>query len=511
MNPDISISIHYAFQFLKKYPDTNVIILSPSEMQNCEIKNIEKRMNKSISFISYTQKNELEIDPLRKYLFIINEIHQFMQNVVFSNKSSIKPKNDIGIMFEIIRKHYDKYVIGLSFSNPGFQFILNTNKFESFNSMNDPHLKIRNTSQSPKVGDSMDVLHHKFPFELIPFFNLEIRPSSTLKGNHMRIFPETIEEFTNMYIDVLKNKLKNVDDLKEKLKGLISYRELKTNVKIEKSIIEVEMTETQYKQYIINQYLNSKSNHFEKLKQSKSIPETSKHKTSIESPTLDYQLSLAFQGKLTNQSLIKKVVKKSDKYELSISTPLFKIPESNDEYTKLMKMIEDTKNINGPCIFYISDPEFAIVMNKELDSKNLFEDENNLKIFNSKDNRYGKLMKYLILTSPPKKYLKNVRYLGIGTVDPDYSNIEHIINSIHYVGSHDDLKPNERTVIQKIYLNVKNSKYYSQHSSEINKICCQMNYSEKGLCADELIYRDSIYNNTINNEFVKLMKSISID
>ena len=109
--------------------------------------------------------------------------------------------------------------------------------------------------------------------------------------------------------------------------------------------------------------------------------------------------------------------------------------------------------------------------------------------------------------------MKNVRYLGIGCVEFNYSMIRQIMGRVNRLGSHDDLKLEERTLINRIYLSVKNKKYYSQHLAKINKICYRTTYQyekENGLCIERIIYQDSIYDDLINEEFRKILKSVSV-
>ena len=413
----------------------------------------------------------------------------------------------------------------------------------------------------------------KFPFELVPFFNLEILPSNTLKSNSSKIklFPETVESFENMYIDKSQNKFKNMNDLKQKLKGLIAYHELKTSLKASPlEVVEVEMSEEQYKQYIIDYYLELQEKTFIKHRNIYGIGygmnSTFHAKTFQDSiyfknnEYLDQQLQLAFQGKLTKDSKLKKIIKKKENYEISVDVSFkdFEIYEEQNQLTggnlnsknqkikievdeihcpKLIKMYNDTKNINGLCVFYFKFVESGTKIMEEVlkkygyskysnskDSKNYVVFTGNesaeykskiKKIFNSPENKHGEIIKYMILSSCGAVgiTLKNVRYLGIGCVEFNYSMIRQIMGRVNRYGSHDDLKLNERTLINKIYLSVKNKKYYSQHSSEINKICYRTTYQfekEKGLCIERIIYQDSIYDDLINEEFRKILKSVSV-
>lgn len=602
-------SLVCAVESVKKFPNTEIIILSPKSVQdefkqNLELLNsfhsIPKSIQNKIHMIAYNGNNSQSkfkklISFTKKYIFIIDELHLFMRGVIKVNLEENEKIRNIGNcqnIFEMIKKIKNKYVIGLT--------------------------------GTPSA---------KFPFELVPFFNLEIIPSKSFYQE--KLFPETVESFENLYIDKVNNKFKNIDLLKQKLKGLVAYHELKTSLKASPlEEIEVEMSEEQYKQYIIDYYLELQEKSFIKHRNIYGIGygmnSTFHAKTfqdSIyysENEFLEQQLNLAFQGKLTKDSKMKKIIKKKEHYEISIDVPFkeigFDFSEENfirpghltlhtsgnefemksfskgqklnyeiegikptyeiedqkklknevEDYKstygiggtkstheieinkihcpKLIKMYEDTKNINGLCVFYFKFVESGTKIMEEVLKKygcSKYSDLKNpsrqskskskskysyvvftgnetseykskiKKIFNSPENKHGEIIKYMILSSCGAVgiTLKNVRYLGIGCVEFNYSMIRQIMGRVNRLGSHDDLNPEERTLINKIYISVKNKKYYLQHSAEINKICYRTTYQfekEKGLCIERIIYQDSIYDDLINEEFRKILKSVSV-
>jgi hypothetical protein len=555
-------SLACAVESVKKFPNTEIVILSPKSVQdefnqNLELLNsfhkIPSSIRNKIHMIAYNGNNsQTKFEKLisstsnSKYLFIIDELHLFMRGVIKVNLEENEKIGNIGNcqnIFEMIKKIKNKHVIGLT--------------------------------GTPSA---------KFPFELIPFFNLEQIPLNTLhsdKNKHNLLFPETVESFENMYIDKTKNKFKNVNELKQKLKGLVAFHELKTTLKASPlEEIEVEMSEEQYKKYIVDYYLELQEKTFIKHRNIYGIGygmnSTFHAKTFQDSiylndkniEYLDQQLTLAFQGKLTKDTKLKKIIKKNENYELSIDTPFSEIYSNelnesnemenlNDSMTggkqeqsikpkiqideihcpKLIKMYNDTKNINGLCVFYFKFVESGTKIMEEVLKKygySKFSHSNSnsnyvvftgnetaeykskiKKIFNSPENKHGEIIKYMILSSCGAVgiTLKNVRYLGIGCVEFNYSMIRQIMGRVNRFGSHDDLEPKERTLVNKIYLSVKNKKYYSRHSSEINKICYRTTYQfekEKGLCIERIIYQDSIYDDLINEEFRKILKSVSV-
>ena len=575
-------SLACAVESVNKFPDTEIIILSPKSVQdefkqNLDLLNSFRKIPLSIQnkihMIAYNGNNsqtkfEKLISFSKKYIFIIDELHLFMRGVIKVNLEEGEKIGNIGNcqnIFEMITNIKNKHVIGLT--------------------------------GTPSA---------KFPFELIPFFNLEIIHSKSF--HQEKLFPETVESFENLYIDKANNRFKNVVELKQKLKGLVAYHELKTSLKSSPlEEIEVEMSEEQYKQYIIDYYLELQEKTFIKHRNIYGIGygmnSTFHAKTfqdSIyysENEYLEQQLKLAFQGKLTKDSKMKKIIKRNENYEIEIDVPfnfdsldtsgnenligglkmktkklnLKTKSKSKTESTKsesiktktkseiqideihcpkLIKMYNDTKNINGLCVFYFKFVESGTkIMEEVLKNYGINKYENSIakankstsnskiksklkyvvftgnetaeykskikKIFNSPENKHGEIIKFIILSSCGAVgiTLKNVRYLGIGCVEFNYSMIRQIMGRVNRLGSHDDLKPEERTLINKIYISVKNEKYYSKHSSEINKICYRTTYQyekEKGLCIERIIYQDSIYDDLINEEFRKILKDVSV-
>ena len=537
-------SLACAIESVKQFPDTDIIILSPKSVQdefkqNLELLNsfneIPSTIREKIHMIAYNGNNSqtkfnklISTSTSKQYVFIIDELHLFMRGVIKVNLEEGEKIRNIGNcqnIFESIKKIRNKHVIGLT--------------------------------GTPSA---------KFPFELVPFFNLELIPSDTLKSKAEKLFPETVEEFENLYINKTINKFKNIDLLKRKLKGLVAFHQLKTTLKASKlEEVEVEMSEEQYKRYIVDYYLELQEKSFIKHRNIYGVGygmnstfhaktfQDSIYYSGINEEYLEQQLVLAFQGKLSKDSKLKKIIKKSNNYEIAVDVPFFTIETENENLAmiggdkgikidkihcpKLIRMYEDTKNINGLCVFYFKFVESGTKIMEEVLKQNgymKFNDNNKSKrnyvvftgnetseykskikkIFNSPENKHGEIIKYMILSSCGAVgiTLKNVRYLGIGCVEFNYSMIRQIMGRVNRLGSHNDLKPEEQTLTQKIYLSVKNEKYYSRHEKEINKICFRTtyNYNEKGLCIERIIYQDSIYDDMINEEFRKILKDVSI-
>ena len=499
-----------------------IIILSPKSVQdefdqNFKLletfRNINKAYGNKIKLVAYNANNsqksfEKIIDTNKKYLLIIDELHLFMRGVIKVNLEQDQKIRNVGncqTIFDIIKSLKFKKVIGLT--------------------------------GTPSA---------KFPFEMIPFFNL---------NSSNPLFPENIDEFEKMYINKSSHKLKNVAKLKKNLKGLIAFKELKTDLKATPlQEIEVEMSENMYKKYLMDYYLELQETTFIKHRNIYGIGYgmTSTFHAKTFQDSIYYNDDVLSKKEINNNlNLALRGTLEKFKYDSKIK----EIKVNNEHCPKLLKMYKDTIKIKGLCVFYFKFVDYGVNVMEEILKKHGYEkyersdikesekDDKNKqqnkhselkptfvtftgnetaeqkakikKIFNSYENRHGEIIKYMILSSCGAVgiTLKNVRYLGIGCVEFNYSAIRQIMGRVNRFNSHKDLKPSERTLEQKIYLSVKNEKYYKSNIAEINKLCSRTTYGyedKKALCIERIIYQDSIYDDKINEEFRDVLKSVSV-
>ena len=211
---------------------------------------------------------------------------------------------------------------------------------------------------------------------------------------------------------------------------------------------------------------------------------------------------------------------------------------------KIIKMFDDTKYVNGTCVFYfrfvrmygtdtmvqkLKDEGYELAStneNKVFSEKKkrfvLFTGDISFstrnkwkKYFNDKRNMYGNYIKYLIL-SPSGSVgitLKNVRFLGIGSVEFNYSMIRQILGRVNRFNSHIDLPQNERTLTNNIYISTKNNAFYRLHKKEINKLCSRKapGHNEIAPTIERIIYQDSIKDDELNEDFRNCLIKSSID
>lgn len=471
-----------------------IVILSPKSVQDEFEKNLElyfklggkpdmTQLEDKIIMIPYNANNSSKqmsvLGNLEHSLFIIDEAHLFMKSIIkVSLLPSEKRNNNVGNAKKI---------------------------YDMIDKLN--HKKILCLTGTPSS---------KHPFETIPMFNLA--------GCN---FPSTFETFSNEYVDNIRCEIKNKQKLIEKIKGLVVYVGANnSNQKLKASklkIIETEMSESQYKQYLIDyeKELNEKGftnkrNVFGLLFGAKS----SFHAKTFED-------CVYWNDSLTNQD--------KNRYVGSIKVDTEHCP-------KIIRMFNDTKSINGTCVFYfrfvrmygtetmetkLKQEGYVLPSNDEDIFKTkrkryvLFTGsvpyETRIKwknYFNDKRNMYGEYIKYLIL-SPSGSVgvtLKNVRYLGIGSVEFNYSSIRQIMGRVNRLNSHIDLPIDDRILNNFIYISTKNAKYYGKHKKEIDKICYRKapDHVEEAPSIERIIFQDSLKDDKINESFRHCLISSSV-
>lgn len=481
-------SLACAIEAVENKNYNNIIILSPKSVQhefksNLKLYQSFKKYNQTIhdkiTLIAYNGNNAQEkfknLKLKSNCVFIIDELHLFLRSVIKVNlDASVENKNNIGNcknILDMIYKIKNKKVLGLT--------------------------------GTPSA---------KCPFELVPFFNID-------KDIDL---PLDINEFNSTYINEVDKEIKNIQSLKKILKDVVVYvNKIDQQKLVSTELIEeeIEMSELQYKQYLKDYQKEIEEVAFTNHKNIYGIP---------------FGAKSTFHCKTFQDSIYVSDLKRDfNTYIDEIHCP------------KIIKMFDDTKNIKGLCAFYFRFVDFGV---KTMEAKLIKEDYKLFKysskfkftdynkgnyyilftgnetndyrnkckeIFNSKENCYGDYIKYIIL-SPSGSVgvtLKNVRYLGIGCVEFNYSMIAQIMGRVNRLNSHIDLPIKNRTLLNKIYLSVKNEKYYNKNKIKIDKICSRKTYQyekEDALCIERIIFQDSIYDDIINQKFRKLLQDISV-
>lgn len=494
----------------KKYKQ--IVILSPKSIQDEFLKNLnfyffltydkdreraDKEYNKYLpyfKFVPYNAWNAYEqfkqIKDFEDTLYIIDEAHLFMKSIIKVNLlPSEAKKANIGNCLRIYKK-------------------------------------IKRT-KNKKILALTGTPCAKTPFELIPMINLAYEKD---------LFALNIQQFEDRYIDYENNVILREKELINKFNGLIAYvppltaDEVNGEIKQVKAtdliIEEVEMSENQFKQYIID---------YEKEKQEVGFSNKRNiygimfgQKSSFHAKT--FEDCIYWNSELRN-------IPNENRNDVN------KIIIDKEHTPKILKMYEDSKNIKGKICYYfrftnaygVSCMEECLKMNgyrrinngedvyKNKDKRYVIfsgDIDNNIRnqwkdLYNNPKNKYGEYIKYMIL-SPSATVgitLRDVRFLGIGSVEFNYSNIRQILGRCNRLNSHKNLPENERTLINKIYIMTKNEKYYAKHKTRINEICDRKAkyYNKPCPSIERIIYEDAIEDDKINEAFKNnILKKASI-
>jgi hypothetical protein len=218
-----------------------------------------------------------------------------------------------------------------------------------------------------------------------------------------------------------------------------------------------------------------------------------------------------------------------------------------DKYNKLhcpkiLKMYEDAEKIKGKCCFYFRFVDKGVNTMREYLEENGYKLANDsmenifktpgkryivftgsestkqkytvLKMFNQVQNNYGEYIKYIIL-SPAGSVginLGAIRFLGIGSVEYNYSAIRQIMGRCNRFNSHIGLPEKDRTLINKIYISTPNKKYVTKNKKSLSEWYTRTapNYDEEFPTIERCIYQDSILDDKVNENFREMLKEISI-
>lgn len=475
-----------------------VVVLSPKSVQDEFIKNLElfyrladvkredlkKSIDNNIVMIPYNANNSsvqfMALGNLEKTLFIIDEAHLFMKSIIKVNllpKQAVRNVGNAKHIYDVINKLKDKKIILLT--------------------------------GTPST---------KHPFETVPMFNLA--------GCEL---PTTYELFNEKYVDKVRMEIKNKQDLKRRLSGIIAYvsnKDTKQKLKASPLIVEdVEMSENQYIQYLEDYKLELKERGFSNKRNVYGLVFGAK--SSFHAKT--FEDSVYWNNNLKNE-------KGEDRYTGDIIPDIQHCP-------KVIKMFDDAEKVNGSCVIYfrfvrmygvetmeallkskgyiMASSKAENVFNTKAKRYVLFTGSINYNtrikwknMFNDARNKYGEYIKYLLL-SPSGAVgvtLKNVRYLGIGSCEFQYSTIRQIMGRVNRMGSHLDLPEKDRTLLNKLYLSSKNMKYYKSHKEDVDFICSRTapDWNEIAPTIERCIYQDSLYDDMINESFRECLRECSI-
>lgn len=501
-------SLSCAIASLKSKLFNNIVILSPKSIQDEFLKNLnfyfyldndknrekgDNEFNKYISyfhFIPYNAWNSYEqfkeLKAFDNTLYIIDEAHSFMKSIIKVNLlPSEDKKSNIGNCMRIykrIKRAKNKKILALT--------------------------------GTPCA---------KTPFELIPLINLAYDKD---------IFTCNYQQFGDRYLDFDTNTILRQKELTDKFDGLIAHVPPFNNdsigqVKATDLIIEeVEMTEPQYKQYLLDYEKEKAEVGFTNKRNIYGI--LFGQKSSFHCKT--FEDCIYWNEELRN-------VENEDRNDVK------NIFVDNIHCPKIIKMFNDSAKIHGKTCFYFRfTNSYGVGCMEKCLQKNgynlvksgedIFQNknkryvvfsgdiDNNIRnqwkdLYNNPKNKYGEYIKYMIL-SPSGTVgitLRDVRFLGIGSVEFNYSNIRQIMGRCNRLNSHKNLQEQDRTLINKIYISTKNEAYYKKHKKSIDILCDRTTtgYNKPAPTIERIIYQDSLEDDKINEAFKNdILKKASI-
>lgn len=492
-------SLACAIEGLKNKKFKKIVILSPKSIQDEFEKNLklyfkispgdEDSVSDAIHMIAYNSikayRNFKQLGSLNKTLFIVDEVHLFLKSIIKTNllPSQMNMKTDIGNAIKI------------------FNAITSTDK-----------KKLICLTGTPSA---------KHPFELVPLFNAA--------GCS---FPSNVDQFTLKYIDSERHIMNHRQDIMKQLQGKIIY--VKSNASSQKLKVtdlvevDVEMSRPQYNQYCIDYKKELEEESYTNKRNIYGIIFGAK--SSFHAKT--FEDCIYWNNELTNKKDDK------DRYRSSRNTLII----DKAHCPKIIKMYDDSTKYKGSCVFYFRFVRMYGIetMESKLIAEGYVLAETNDDIWNSKEKRYvlftgnisfstrnkwkdlfndprnkhGEYIKYLLI-SPSGAVgvsLKNVRYLGIGSVEFNYSAIRQIQGRVNRLNSHIDLPENERRLDNFIYITSKNKSYYKQHKETLEQILTREapEWNEVAPTIERIIYQDSIMDDKINEDFRNILQEISV-
>jgi hypothetical protein len=358
----------------------------------------------------------------------------------------------------------------------------------------------------------------KNPFELVPCINL-------LAGSE--ILPTNYEHFNDLYIDKITKDIRNKDYLSNRLLGLVSYMTISDTAMFPTEfptiISEVEMSEVQYSKYLHareKEEYNKKNNISLKI-ESKSMllpkqsnmssyyiasrslsnfVETDGEVSEINSPKM-WLMSNRIAASTGLVLVYSQFVNQHGLKQISLFLQLhgfneFILDEKiNDEKINDEK-INDEK-INDEKINAVQSKKYVFFTgNVDPRVRNKI-----LTIFNSDDNKYGQIIKVILVskTGAEGLDLRNIRETHQMEPYWDLSRNKQVkARAIRY-GSHLSLPENERTVQPYLYLSVANKKMKDSMKNKESKTIDQI-FNERAVEQDK-----------INTKFNDLLKEVSIE
>lgn len=461
-----------------------------------------------------------------------------------------------------LQSSFENSIIVVDEAHNFFKSIIRTQGGDSASNAKKIYSIIQNTKQK-------DILFmtgtpcSKTPFELMPCMNM-------LSGTEL--IPENYKLFEELFIDFTeglnKPKIKNAEILMNRLFGLVSYvpEIIGDNVpkKLPIQIIKSEMSESQYKYYLIERkdeilqkkrITKRKANEFGLIKSSSGTYNVKSRQASIY-----YDLSRSHKDISKKENIVGGLINDiivggddvDDKAKNDNNDNSYNIDNFDKEHSpKVDKILEIAEKTPGKVLIYSQfvDNNGLWVVEKflqkmgysRLDTNTNINNADNNSIskkyiifsgeisqklrefykseFNSKKNIDGNYIKYILVskTGAEGLTLKCVRQVHVLEPYWDMTRINQIIGRAIRIGSHDDLPLEDRTVQPYIHIAAPNKKIQKtfKFSKDLSDAVVEGDIVKEEVVElksiDEQLYDLAQNAEQLNIQFRNILKKVSIE
>lgn len=443
-----------------------VIVILPKSLQN----NFEDTLKYMVSETGHPLKNKLKYISMDAY-----------------NSATQLDKIESGI---------DNSLVIIDEAHNFFRAIINGSQESNAYKIYEQLMNARNIKLLFLTGTPIS----KNPFELVPCINL-------LSGSD--ILPIQYDQFNDLYVDLPNKGIRNRSYLANRLLGLVSYMTMSDSSKhmfpteLPTIISKVEMSPMQYRKYLQareKEEADKKGKDF--FKSEKRVPMSLPKQMSMSSYYIRSRSISNYAEPLGNDPITDE---NSPKLVL-ISKRIFALKGLAMVYSQFVNdhglkqltffleklgFTEFTENSHGSTNRYaLYTGDVHIKLREKI-----------LKVFNSDENKYGSIIKVILIskTGAEGLDLKNVRETH--QIEPywDLARDKQVkARAIRY-GSHLALPEEERTVQPYLYISTANEKMWTSLRERESKTI------------DEIFHERSVEQDIINTKFNDLLKDVSIE
>lgn len=444
----------------------NVIVILPKSLQS----NFENTLKFIENKTDITMKNRLKYISMDAY-----------------NASTQLDKIESGI---------DNSLIIIDEAHNFFRAIINGSKESNAYRIYEQLMNARNIKLLFLTGTPIS----KNPFELVPCINL-------LAGSD--ILPIQYDQFNDLYVDLPNRDIKNRSYLANRLLGLVSYMTMSDTsrhmfpTELPTIISRVEMSPIQYRKYLqVREKEEADKKGKEFTKSEKRMPMSLPKQTSmssyyIRSRSISNYVDPLLDEPITEENGPKLALIAKRVHELKGLAMVYSQFVNSHGLKQLviflnkLGFLEFLENSHGHKLRYaLYTGDVHIKLREKI-----------LSIFNSDENKYGSIIKVILIskTGAEGLDLKNVRETH--QIEPywDLARDKQVkARAIRY-GSHLALPEEERTVQPYLYISIANEKMWSSLKER------------EMMTIDEIFHERAVEQDIINTKFNDLLKDVSIE